>query len=422
MRTFLSLCILLTASANAQIYADFAVSRGGSSLGTFTVTLDHVKAPRTCANFIGLATGKRPWIDVTNGAVRTDLPFYDGLTFHRLIRNFVIQGGSRNGLGTDGPGYTILDEYEPTLRHSSKYVLSMAKGGFPNTGGSQFFITLAATPGLDNKHSVFGTVTSGTPIIDDFNDPMLYSSEANPTNGAIDKPVTDIVLDSVVVYGPDFETFDTDSPSLRLPQVGGTKMTVARDSAASTMTAIFSRQTKTAYFLLESSDLSTWSNPQHILSIDAATGQSHQSTGRTESTYFFNLATVSYAQVPNAPPSLLTQGNPVRIFFAGGSYLDFMFNGANGGTWYDSAQDRTGNLASTSWGDLAPNTGIIEGASPQAHNLPLGSLTTTLLDYPSLGQSIVLPTWLSFHTERTGWLEEIGTVGTNRFAFEIRSN
>ena len=65
---------------------------------------------------------------------------------------------------------------------------------------------------------------------------------------------------------------------------------------------------------------------------------------------------------------------------------------------------------------------IIEGASPQAHNLPLGSLTTTLLDYPSLGQSFVLPTWLSFHTERTGWLEEIGTGGTNRFAFEIRSN
>ncbi len=103
MRTFLFLFVLLTAPANAQIYADFTVSSGGNPLGTFTVTLEHEKAPRTCANFIGLATGKRPWIDLTNGAVRTNKPYYDGLTFHRLDHDFVIQGGSRNGLGTDGP-------------------------------------------------------------------------------------------------------------------------------------------------------------------------------------------------------------------------------------------------------------------------------------------------------------------------------
>jgi len=150
------LLLLFPAALHAQIYADFNVSRGGTSLGTFRVLLEHTKAPRTCANFIGLASGQRPWVDVTNGAVRTNKPYYNGLTFHRLIHNFVIQGGSPNGQGTDGPGYTILDEYEPTLRHSSHYVLSMAKSGFPNTGGSQFFITLAATPSLNDKHSVFG--------------------------------------------------------------------------------------------------------------------------------------------------------------------------------------------------------------------------------------------------------------------------
>lgn len=99
MRTLLSALFIFTATANAQIYADFAISRGGNSLGTFTVTLKHVKAPRTCANFIGLATGKRPWVDVKTGAVRTGIPFHNALTFHRLDHDFVIQGGSPDGTG-----------------------------------------------------------------------------------------------------------------------------------------------------------------------------------------------------------------------------------------------------------------------------------------------------------------------------------
>ena len=208
MRLFLILFSLFPAALHAQIYADFTVRQGTTPLGTFRVLLEHTKAPRTCANFIGLASGKRPWIDVTSGAVRTDKPYYNGLTFHRLIHNFVIQGGSPNGQGTDGPGYTILDEYEPTLRHSSDYVLSMAKSGRPNTGGSQFFITLAATPNLNDKHSVFGKVISGTAIIDGFKNPTLF-----PT-GSGDVPVAPIVMESVVISGPSYAGFDINHPSL----------------------------------------------------------------------------------------------------------------------------------------------------------------------------------------------------------------
>ncbi len=251
MRTLLSLCLLLAASAHAQIFADFTVSSGGNTLGTFTVTLEHQKTPRTCANFIGLASGKRPWIDVTNGAVRTNTPYYDGLTFHRLIHSFVIQGGSPNGQGTDGPGYSILDEYEPSLRHSAQYVLSMAKSGFPNTGGSQFFITLRATPELNDKHSVFGTVTAGTAIIDGFKNSTLF-----PT-GAGDKPITPIVIDSVVIRGPDYAAFDLAAPSHRLPEVSTTVFTPVRNAATRDFKIVFARRAKTDYLFWQSTDLST---------------------------------------------------------------------------------------------------------------------------------------------------------------------
>lgn len=96
-----------------QIYADFTVSSGDTEIGTFRARLDYDKAPRTCANFIGLATGERPWVDVTTNRIAEGTPFYDGLIFHRLIHNFVIQGGSSNGSGTAGSGYVIQDEFHP---------------------------------------------------------------------------------------------------------------------------------------------------------------------------------------------------------------------------------------------------------------------------------------------------------------------
>ena len=415
MRLFLILFSLFPAALHAQIYADFTVRQGPTPLGTFRVLLEHTKAPRTCANFIGLASGKRPWIDVTSGAVRTDKPYYNGLTFHRLIHNFVIQGGSPNGQGTDGPGYTILDEYEPTLRHSSDYVLSMAKSGRPNTGGSQFFITLAATPNLNDKHSVFGKVISGTAIIDGFKNPTLF-----PT-GSGDVPVAPIVMESVVISGPSYAGFDINHPSLRLPHVSGTDLTITRNAAASSMTATFNRKTKTEYFTYGSPDLSAWSPRGINLSMDAADAFQLLVESRTEPRYFLRTIPVDYGQIPDAPANLNSPGKTLRIIFASGDRLDISPNGTGGGTWVDTA-NRTGTLTQTSWSDGATATGVYPVSTSSAFFISLGDFRTTLMNYPSTGSNIRLETWLSFHTPTTGWTEELGSTPGNRFQFEILSN
>jgi peptidyl-prolyl cis-trans isomerase A (cyclophilin A) len=134
-----------------------------TSEGNFKVRLFDQEAPNTVANFSGLAEGTKEFTDPATGK-KTTRPFYDGLIFHRVIDGFMIQGGDPLGTGTGGPGYKFGDEFHPTLRHSKPGLLSMANAG-PNTNGSQFFITLAATTWLDNKHSIFGEVVEGMDVI-----------------------------------------------------------------------------------------------------------------------------------------------------------------------------------------------------------------------------------------------------------------
>jgi cyclophilin family peptidyl-prolyl cis-trans isomerase len=119
-----------------------------TSMGKFKVELFQDKAPETAGNFVKLA----------------EKGFYDGLVFHRVIGGFMIQGGDPRGDGSGGPGYTIKDEFGPGLRHDSEGIISMANAG-PNTGGSQFFITLAPTPWLDGKHAIFGKVVAGMDVV-----------------------------------------------------------------------------------------------------------------------------------------------------------------------------------------------------------------------------------------------------------------
>ena len=139
-------------------YAQFDTSEG-----TFTIRLFEKEAPKTVANFVGLAEGTREWSDPQSGQKKTE-PFYNGVVFHRIIDGFMIQGGDRLGTGTGGPGYKFADEFHPSLRHSRAGILSMANSG-PNTNGSQFFITLGPTPHLDNRHSVFGEVVEGLDVV-----------------------------------------------------------------------------------------------------------------------------------------------------------------------------------------------------------------------------------------------------------------
>ena len=144
-----------------------------TTAGTFKVELFEDKAPVTTKNFIDLA----------------EKGFYDGTIFHRVIDNFMIQGGDPTGTGRGGPGYTIKDEFHKDLRHLEPGLLSMANAG-PNTGGSQFFVTLAPTPWLDNKHAIFGAVKEGMDVVQ-----KIGKARTSPG----DKPIEEQKIKSVKI-------------------------------------------------------------------------------------------------------------------------------------------------------------------------------------------------------------------------------
>ena len=160
-----------------------------TSRGSITVELYGDRAPRTVANFVGLATGSKAWTDPETGETVEGEPLYDDVLFHRVIDGFMIQTGDPTGTGRGGPGYQFDDEFHDDLRHDRAGVVSMANAG-PDTNGSQFFITLTATPRLDDRHSVFGQVTEGMDIVRD-----IGSVETDDN----DRPVQDVVLESVVI-------------------------------------------------------------------------------------------------------------------------------------------------------------------------------------------------------------------------------
>src|SRR5689334_16610105 len=141
----------------AGTYAIFETSQGN-----IVVRLYEKEAPKTVANFVGLAEGTKEFTDEKTGK-KEKRPFYDGLVFHRVIPDFMIQGGCPQGSGMGGPGYKFADEFHSSLKHSKAGKLSMANSG-PNTNGSQFFITVAPTPWLDNRHSIFGEIVEGQDV------------------------------------------------------------------------------------------------------------------------------------------------------------------------------------------------------------------------------------------------------------------
>tara|TARA_B100001109_G_C18838351_1_gene463131 strand:+ start:165 stop:764 length:600 start_codon:yes stop_codon:yes gene_type:complete len=161
--TILSLLVAttLTLSCNSQSkLGDGLFAKINTTKGSIIVKLEFQKTPLTVANFVGLAEG-----DIKNTAKAEGEPYYDGLTFHRVIKDFMIQGGDPTGSGAGGPGYSFKDEFDTSLKHNRAGTLSMANAG-PGTNGSQFFITHKDTPWLDGKHTVFGYVVEGQGTVD----------------------------------------------------------------------------------------------------------------------------------------------------------------------------------------------------------------------------------------------------------------
>ncbi len=167
-----------------ELYATLRTSEGDIEVRLFP---NH--APKTVANFVGLADGSREWTDPKTGKKNAGQPLYSGTIFHRVIPDFMLQGGDPLGSGRGGPGYQFADEFHPDLSFDRPYLLAMANAG-PGTNGSQFFITVAATPWLNRKHSIFGEVTRGSELVD--------AISKAPT-GAQDRPRTDVVVNEIVI-------------------------------------------------------------------------------------------------------------------------------------------------------------------------------------------------------------------------------
>ncbi|WP_019631599.1 peptidylprolyl isomerase [Actinomadura atramentaria] len=161
-----------------------------TTAGKIVVQLYPEQAPETVANFVGLAEGGKPWTNPATGE-KSEAPLYNGTIFHRVIPDFMIQGGDPLGSGRGGPGYQFKDEFHPSLKFDRPYLLAMANAG-PGTNGSQFFITtnVQNTRHLTGRHTIFGKVIEGTNVVD--------AISAAPT-GAMDRPQQDVVIESVTI-------------------------------------------------------------------------------------------------------------------------------------------------------------------------------------------------------------------------------
>jgi cyclophilin family peptidyl-prolyl cis-trans isomerase len=326
---------LFASALHAQdgLYADFE-----TSLGNFSCQLAFDKAPRTVANFVGLISGSGGWVDFKNGEVKRR-PFYDRLTFHRVVAGFVIQGGSPKGDGTDGPGYTFQDEFDPTLRHSRAGILSMANSG-PNSNGSQFFVTLAAASHLDDVHSVFGEVSSGMEVVN------AIGSVATDASGRPNVPVT-MTRVSIRRVGAAANAFDASAHGT--PEVRSAGPVMIRNGANFFLR--FPRAIYREYLLSQSGDLLSWSNEKVALYVTPppATDLDVSAGAAGQSRRFYRVPEIAYPGPLFTPPLLI--GRQMHLVLSPTETLDLVFTSATGGTSnYTSSQGSTpGTITNYTW-------------------------------------------------------------------------
>lgn len=416
----LLLSLLIAVRLSAQIYADISVSQGGESLGTFRVQLHHEAAPRTVANFVGLATGQRSWVSSITGAVQSGVPYYDGQSFHRLIHNFMLQGGDPLGTGAGGPGYVFQDEFDPSLRHSGSYVVSMANSG-GHSNGSQFFITLAEATHLDDQHSVFGTV------IDDASYPgsralvdRFKSSEDFPTD-ASDRPQTALTMESVVISGPDLASFDMHDPALGLPEVHGLSLGLRHDAESQAFFLQWPRQHKWDYPVYYGADLETWIRAGNILSMDADSDAEVEITGLFSGDRgFVKMAAVDYSHTPDLPVDLFGAGDALVMAIEGGT-LTLVFDGVAAGTWsFEDTDEIVTTGAINQYGGAQssilfgiPSSGFYSSPATYTYARSLAARELVVFFDGPVGpyEITAIQPQLSFHTDTSGWYN--GPVNSN---------
>ncbi len=312
----LSLSVPRVGAQGNGIYADFT-----TSLGAFTCQLDFTNAPRTVANFIGLATGQRPWLDLPSGRARTNA-FYNGLTFHRVIAGFMVQGGSPNGLGTDGPGYAFTDEFSPGLVFDSFGVLAMANSG-PNSDGSQFFVTVAPFTSGNNVYAIFGRLTSGSNVV------YAINHVATDVN---DKPQTTVTLQQVSIRRLGTAALAFDPNAQGLPLVTNLLLRISNNTSQVALT--FTNRLYGDNRLYTSTNLAAWTSQSLGIETTASFTNRLQATNDT-ARKFFRLAQIQYTSSTFAPKTVY--GKTLALVFTNGitGTATTGFDSAGGGsfTW-----------------------------------------------------------------------------------------
>jgi peptidyl-prolyl cis-trans isomerase A (cyclophilin A) len=330
-RLLLSALLLLPTTLladDAGIFADFTTNHGD-----FTVQLDYEAAPMTVANFVGLAEGSRPWVDPNSGRIKQNVPFYDGLIFHRVISGFMNQGGCPLGTGTGGPGYRFRDEINNGLLHLP-YVISMANSG-ANTNGSQFFITVTPQPNLDGGHTVFGAVVDGQDTIDAIN---------TVDTGENDIPLDPVVIESVTIrrVGAEAEAFDIHSTPLA--NVSGVRGEIAIETEGSETNIYFNvtedRPAPSYIRAYGSTDLKQWAPIGELYSANIDWVGAKIGLGlKSEPKAFYNFVRADY---PDYFPSSETRmANSTLVFNQGDLTITYHFDetGTGGeGTIHDGLE------------------------------------------------------------------------------------
>jgi peptidyl-prolyl cis-trans isomerase A (cyclophilin A) len=350
-------CILLlwglTASAQTNgIFADFT-----TSMGNFTCQLSYSNAPETVANFIGLATGQRAWLDLVTGQVRTNA-FYDGVIFHRIISGFMIQGGAPNGLGADGPGYAFVDEFSPLLTFSSPWVLAMANSG-PDSNGSQFFVTVEPYTSGNNTYAIFGRVISGTNVVVAINH---VATDAN------NKPLTNVVIQHLSIrrVGTAAEAFDINAHGLPLV----TNIPVALKLGSQQASLTFSNRLYADNRWYWTTNLSTWNASELGIEVSGP-GSNSVLVAMDSPQKFFRFAQVQYASSTFAPQNVY--GKTLVLNFAQGRGTHtIVFDQSGGGTYkiVTTIATTTGSLSFYIW-----SQGLYTG---QFYPLEYGGILMTL--------------------------------------------